>query len=38
MSSDAGGEVDKRIGVTAWMSRHFAAYRDPASVEHIVAE
>ena len=41
-SSDAGGvllrEVDKCIGVTARMSRYFVDYRNPASVEHSVAE
>ena len=41
-SSDAGGvllrEVDKCIGVTARMSRYFVDCRNPASVEHSVAE
>ncbi len=42
ISSDAGGvllrEVDKRIGVTARMSRCFIDYRNGASVEHDVHE
>ena len=42
ISSDAGGvllrEVDKRIGLTQRISRCFADYRNPGSVEHCVEE
>ncbi len=42
LSSDAGGvllrEVDKRIGLTAQVSKCWVDYRNPASVEHHVHE